>query len=286
MLIDLTCPAEVVQSSMPTEQNPAVRLALHNLSDRVIVACRVSVSLVNDRGVALERATADGQALNARPHAAFLLNAPCLPHPGAVRAEAVIEKVRFGDQTGWTRDPAACVEYTPNDLPVSPALTHLQFVAGETAVGFPSLQEGLWVCVCGRPNPENAEICARCRRQKETIFSRYSRESVEIQFTQRQRQLALASRGTREDMARIQRIREEEYNRRESLRKRRRYLLWSIPLCIALVAAMLLWIEPALRKRFPPETDTLRPAETETTEPMETDEPIILPNTLEGEEKT
>lgn len=270
MLIDLTCPAEVYHTQMPAEETPYVSISLQNLSDRVIVAAKVSVALVNDRGVELEHATADGQALNVRPHAAFRLNAPCLPHPGAVRVEATLEKVRFNDMTDWTRNPDACVEYTPNNLPVSPALTNLQFIAGESAVGFPSLQDGLWVCVCGRPNPDSAETCARCRRQKETVFSRYNRETVEILVSQREKQLALASRGTREDMARIQHIREEEYNRQEALRKRRRRLLWCIPVCIALVAAMFLWIEPALRKRFPPDAEN----------------PETIPITLEGESKS
>ena len=270
MLTDLTCPAEVFRTIRPTEDIPAGTLTLDNLSDRVIVAAKVSVALVNDRGVELEHATADGQALNVRPHAAFRLNAPCLPHPGAVRVEATLEKVRFNDMTDWTRNPDACVEYTPNNLPVSPALTNLQFIAGESAVGFPSLQDGLWVCVCGRPNPDSAETCARCRRQKETVFSRYNRETVEILVSQREKQLALASRGTREDMARIQHIREEEYNRQEALRKRRRRLLWCIPVCIALVAAMFLWIEPALRKRFPPDAEN----------------PETIPITLEGESKS
>ena len=36
MLIDLTCPAEVFEAVLPTEDSPAVSLALYNLSDGVI----------------------------------------------------------------------------------------------------------------------------------------------------------------------------------------------------------------------------------------------------------
>ena len=72
----------------------------------------------------------------------------------------------------WRRDPANAVEYVSNALPVSPALTNLKYAAGETAVGYPCMQRGLWVCVCGRPNPEGMDSCMRCGRQMKTLAKR------------------------------------------------------------------------------------------------------------------
>ena len=50
MLIDLTCPAEVFQTALPTEEIPAVSLALYNLSDRVIVSVEVTLRLLGGNG--------------------------------------------------------------------------------------------------------------------------------------------------------------------------------------------------------------------------------------------
>ena len=247
MLIDLSCPAEVFQAALPTEEIPAVNLALYNLGDRVIVSAEVTLRLLNGSGVEKEHVIYRARALNGRPHSTFRMNIPCPPCPSAYRADVTIDKIWFNDNEVWQRDPASSVEYTPNDLPVSKALTDLKYAAGEAAVGYPSQQDGLWVCICGRPNPDGQDICARCRRQKDMIFSRYNRDAVEIQVSQREKQLDLFTRNVREDTARMQRIREEEYRQEQTRRNRRKRLLLCLPLCAAIVAALLAVGYPGLR---------------------------------------
>ncbi len=247
MLIDLTCPAEVFEARLPTDDVPAVSLALYNLSDRVIVSVEVTLKLLSGSGAEKERVVYRARALNGRPYSTFPMNVPCTPCLAARRADVTVDKVWFSDNAVWRREQSSSVEYTPNDLPVSPALTNLKFVAGETAVGFPSRQNGLWVCVCGRPNPEGEEYCARCRRQQETVFTRYNREAVEKQIAQRERQLDLYTRNVREDTARMQRIREEEYNLKQLRKIRRRRLALCLPLFLALLAALYFAAVPALR---------------------------------------
>lgn len=247
MLIDLTCPAEVFRTALPTEEMPAASLALYNLSDRVIVSVEVTLRLLSGSGAEKERVVFRGRALNGRPHSTFQMNVPCTPDPAARRAEATIDKVWFSDNAVWRREASTSVEYIPNELPVSPALTDLKFTAGETAVGFPSQQEGLWVCVCGRPNPDGQDVCARCRRSKELIFTRYNREAVEKQVNQRERQLDLNTRSVREDTARLQRIREAEYNRKLARKARRKRLALCLPLLAAVLAAVYFFGGPALR---------------------------------------
>ena len=247
MLIDLSCPAEVFQASLPTEEVPAAALDLYNLSDRVIVSVEATLKLVGGSGAEKERVVYRARALNGRPHSTFRMHVPCPPCPSARTAEAVIDKVWFSDNAVWRREMSAAVEYTPNNLPVSQALTNLRFVAGETAVGFPSQQEGLWVCVCGRPNPDREDICARCRRSKESVFTRYNREAVEKQVAQRERQLDLYTRSMREDTARLQRIREQEFNQAQDRKARRKHLALCLPLFLALVAAVYFGAAPALR---------------------------------------
>lgn len=247
MLIDLTCPAEVFSVTMPTEDIPAVSLVMYNLSDRVIVSVEVTLKLMGGSGLEKERVVFRARALNGRPHSTFPMNVPCAPVPGARGAEATVDKVWYNDNAVWRRDSAAAVEYTSNALPVSKALTDLQFVAGEAAVGYPTLQNGLWLCVCGRPNPEAEPYCARCRREKTAVFTRYNREAVEKQIAQREKQLDLATRNVREDTARMQRIREEEYQRKEDRRARRVRLGLCVPLCLILTAFLLGVGAPVMR---------------------------------------
>ena len=194
MLIDLTCPAEVFQVSLPTEEHPAAEYSLYSLSDRIIVSADVTLKLQNDRGVDLEKTSVTIRPLNARPHSSFRMSIPCNFHPGTEKAVVSFDKVRFSDQTAWERKDENETEYEPNDLPVSKALTDLKFAAGETAKGFPSQQDGLWVCVCGRPNPDSETSCVRCRQKKETVFARFNRDAVETRVSQREKQLDLATR--------------------------------------------------------------------------------------------
>lgn len=249
MLIDLSCPAEVFSTALPTEEIPAVSLALYNLCDRVIVSVEVTLKLLSGSGAELERVVYRARALNGRPHSTFQMNIPCNPVSGARKADVTIDKVWYNDNAVWRRENSSSVEYTSNALPVSKALSDLQFVAGETAVGFPSQQDGLWVCVCGRPNPDSEEYCARCRREKNLLFARYNREAVEKQINQREKQLELSTRNVREDTARMQRIREEEYEQKQRRKARRWKLAICIPIC-AFIAAFHLGLSAPMLQLF------------------------------------
>ena len=55
MFIDLTCPAEVFGTVLPTEEVPAAALTLFNLSDRVIVSAEVALRLLDKHGAELEK---------------------------------------------------------------------------------------------------------------------------------------------------------------------------------------------------------------------------------------
>ena len=245
--IDLSCPVEVFRTALPTEEIPAATMTLFNLSDRVITSVEVMLRLLDENGGETERLAFRGRALNGRPHSTFLLTVPCALSEGLKALDVSVEKVWYADNETWRRDPANAVEYTPNALPVSPALTNLKYAAGETAVGYPSMQNGLWVCVCGRPNPEGEPCCARCGRQMETVFSRFTPEAVETQISLKERQLDLTSRNMREDTIRLQRIREEEYQRKKVRRGNRIRIFFAMLLALALTACVLFVVEPWLR---------------------------------------
>ena len=244
--IDLSCPAEIFRTALPTAEIPAATLTMFNLSDRVITSAEVLLRLLDEDGHEVERLAFRGRALNGRPHSTFLLTAPCALSPGLKSIEATVEKVWFADNEVWRRNPANAVPYRPNALPVSPALTRLKYAAGETAVGYPSMQEGLWVCICGRPNPEQEPYCARCGRSMEEVFSRFTPEAVEAQVSMKERQLDLSSRNMREDTIRLQRIREEEYRQKKTRRGNRLRLFLALLLTAAMVAGTLFYFSPWL----------------------------------------
>ena len=244
--IDLSCPVEIFRTALPTEETPAASLTLFNLSDRVISSVEVLLRLLDEDNRETERLTFRGRALNGRPHSTFLMTVPCAASEELCSLEATVEKVWYADNETWRRNPANAVEYTSNALPISPALTNLKFAAGETAVGYPSRQDGLWVCVCGRPNPEDESFCARCGRDREMIFSRFSPETVEAQISMKERQLDLNSRNMREDTIRLQRIREAEYLDRKSRRHTRLRLLAAMVAAVALTAGALFYGSPWL----------------------------------------
>ena len=247
MLIDLTCPVEIFRTAIPTADAQVLSLTMFNLSDRVIVSAEVTARLLSASGLEKEKMVFRGRALNGRPHSTFLMNVPMGFSAGAHSAEVTVQKIWFSDNDTWQRKDGAETEYTPNALPASPALTRLKYVAGDFAAGYPVQEDGLWVCVCGRPNPDRETVCARCRQDKDSVFSRFSMETVEKQVSLREKQLDLSSRSAREDTARLQRIREEEYNIGRARRGRRIRLACCLVLFTVLMAGILQGAIPALR---------------------------------------
>ena len=246
MRVDLKCPAEIMAAELSRDE-AGVRLILMNLTDRGVDSCEATVRVLNREGKETARAVHRSRALKGRPHSAFSMGVPLDLPEDAARAEATLDKVWFEDNDVWRRNPSLETEYEPNLLPPGNELNALKYVAGNGAVGFPSQQANLWVCVCGRPNGNGEGICGRCRRRREMIFQLYNPQAVMRQVSQRERQLDLETRGAREESASLQRVREEEYQRKEIRKKRR------LRLGIALIAALVLaagirWgLEPALR---------------------------------------
>ena len=235
MRIDLKCPAEMLGAELPTEESPFVLLTLMDLTDRGIVSCEATVKLLDRDGQVKVRTVHRARALEGRPHSTFSMAVPMEPAEGAEEAEVTLDKVWFEDNDIWRRNPSEETEYEPNALPPGNDLNALRYTAGPAAVGFPSQQAAVWVCVCGRANGNGQSRCVRCRREKEAIFRQYNRNAVLRAVSQRERQLDLKTRGAREESAQMQRVREEIWNRAQARKKRR------IRLAAACGAAVILW---------------------------------------------
>ncbi len=242
--IDLNCPAEILRTEIEEDQ---VRLILMNLTDRAIDSCEATARVLNREGEELGREVHRGRALKGRPHSAFSMTVPMEMPEKAARAEAVLDKVWFEDHDVWRRDPRRETEYAPNALPAGNALNALKYVAGDAAVGFPSQQAEVWVCVCGRPNGNGEMLCARCQRRKDMIFQQYSENAVARKVNMRERQLELQTRSAREEAVQLQRAREADYDARR--RRKKTWIRWMTGIAAALVlAAAVQWgVRPAIR---------------------------------------
>lgn len=247
MRIDLSCPAEILSAAPPKAGNPAAELILLNGSDRGVDSCEATVKLLDAEGRELGRAVHRARALAGRPFSTFRMPVPMEPAEGTAAVEARLDKVWFNDRDVWRRNEQAEVEYEDNALPPGNDLNALKYVAGNAAVGFPSQQEALWVCVCGRPNGNRETTCARCRRQRDMIFRQYNRNAVLRQISQRERQLDLKTRGAREEAAQLQRAREEEYNRVQARKRRNRRLAAALAAALLICAGAYYGAVPALR---------------------------------------
>lgn len=211
MKIDLSCPVEVWEASCPTPEQEACRLKLFNLTDKTVTSVEINVFTEDKNGRELQHVIHRCYSLHGRPHSAFEAGIAMEYCGDAVRAEATAMKVWFDDNTVWRKDRTPLTEYTSNVLPPCKDLDMLQYIAGPGAIGFPEEQEQVWICICGRANNPADTFCARCRQTKARIFESYNRETIRDQYALKERQLALRSRAAREDNARLQMEREEEY---------------------------------------------------------------------------
>lgn len=249
MKIDLSCPAEVRACALPRTDHEACDLTLFNLSDRQIVSVEVSLSLYTADGEEADRLTCRVHDLDGRPDTIFAAAVPCPFRENIARVMAMVEKVWFGDNSVWRRGKDALTEYTPNDLPNSKSLEMLRYVVGPGAVGFPQEQDNVWLCVCGRPNALRASVCVRCHREKNQVFHQYSREAIEKLAAQKEKQLQLKTKASRENSDRIQLQREQEYNRKKARRRKTLGVICGAAAVLVLAYGTIFHLLPYLRYR-------------------------------------
>ena len=179
MRIDLTCPVEAWKSTLPTRENPACEVTLFNLSALQVVSVEVTIILSSADGAETAKIIHRGRGLNGAPGKTFVMSVPVEEHINPARYEITVEKVWFDNASVWRREKDNAITYTPNNLRRSAQLTTLRAIAGDMASGYPEQQQGLWLCVCGRPNLDDTLLCARCHREKTEVFARFCREAID-----------------------------------------------------------------------------------------------------------
>ncbi len=196
MRIDLTCPVEAWKVTLPDPEHPQCDVTLFNLSSLQVVSVEVTIFLSSEDGEETARLIHRGRGLSGAPGRTFTMTVPVEGYVRAERYEITVDKVWYDNASVWRREKENMVEYEPNNLRRSTQLTALRSVAGEMASGYPRQQEGLWVCVCGRPNLDETTLCARCHREKAEVFARYNRQAVAEVIKAREQELADRGRET------------------------------------------------------------------------------------------
>ena len=250
MKIDLTCPIELWRLTMPQRETHACELMLYNLSEKIVTSVEVTILLTDTDGEEAERIIQRVHDLDGRPAAAFAAVIPMEWHPNVREADVTIEKVWFDDNSVWRHQRENTVSYQPNALPNSRSLEELRFVAGPTAVGYPEKKDGLWMCVCGRPNALNERLCRRCHRSKDEVFARFTKDGIQKAVAQREAQLNLHARAAREDSSRLQLEREKAYDEKKKKRRRAGKVFLTLLVLCALAYGAWFHLLPYIRYRL------------------------------------
>lgn len=232
MKIDLTCPVELWHHALPTHDDPVCRLQLFNLTEQTVSSIQAVFSCYDQTGALMSRQVERVQGLEGESRSAFEMTVELDDGVHAAGLDFSIEKVWFADGTVWRHVSGHGSEYTPNTLPSGRRLDVLRYLAGADAMGFPSDQGAVWVCVCGRPNSPGSDTCRRCGRQKRDVFTSFNEASVEtIIFNH---ESAMEEKARRE-RAEKQRIAEEQAELLRKKKKRRRLIFTSVTLSLLLI---------------------------------------------------
>ena len=188
--IDLTSPVEILACELPKKDYAACDLTLRNLSGDQVTSVEATLTLLDESGEEIARVIHRARSLDGAPGKDFIMPVPAENMTRARDWEATVDKVWFDNNSIWRRSRAGLTEYEPNALGPSNALNDLRSVAGEDAVGYPTESNGLWLCVCGRPNESPTERCVRCGRKKADVFQYCTKEAVEKTVAEHESKLA------------------------------------------------------------------------------------------------
>lgn len=247
MKIDLTCPVELWQYAMPTEDDAECTFMMNNLSDKVVTSVQVTLACYDAEDMLLFRQTERIQGIKAGVGERFSILLLPTQWQNVEGVDLIVEKVWFEDATIWRRSNAPLTSYTSNALPNGRALDQLRFVAGKDAVGYPQEQEQVWLCVCGRANAKDSQRCCRCERRRESVFASYTRENVDMCVAAHESKLAELAKKAREENSALAEAREKSRlvaHRRHA--KLVRLLLSGLCL-IAVIAVFVIWGIPTIR---------------------------------------
>jgi len=233
MKIDLSCPVELWHYALPTTEYPACRMQLFNLTEQTVSSIQAVFSCFDSQGALMSRQVERIPDLDGQGRSAFEMTVEIEDGVHAAGLDFSIEKVWFSDGTVWRHVAGHGSEYMPNALPAGRRLAVLRQLSGPDAVGFPSDQGAVWVCVCGRPNSPSSDVCRRCERQKREVFTRCNEAAVEAIIINHE---AALEEKARRERAEAERLAAEQAALLQKKRKRRRAITLA---CLGTASALL-----------------------------------------------
>ncbi len=235
MKIDLLCPVEnqgiVVKTNTQTEE-PYALLKLFNLSENVVTKVALVLSAYDGFGKELGVIRAEFEDLEGQPKEFFAetkaISLAEFPETKHVTVE--ILEVDFAEGESYIKE-GENADYNVTEADDA-AQVLLSVAAGDDAVCYAKEEGTHWVCVCGRPNANEAEECVRCGREKDTVLELFG--SFE------------ALNQTLEEQEELERQAEEEFLQAKAMAKAARIkkvkktaLTVGIVLCAAAILALL-----------------------------------------------
>jgi tetratricopeptide (TPR) repeat protein len=230
---------ELWEYALPTQESPVCAFTFFNLGTRPIASIQLTVTCVDAKGEVITRRVERPMALDAPPRASFVVSLP-MDDPEIHAVDLSIDKAWFEDGSEWRRaQDVRLLDYTPNELPPNRRLEQLRYVAGSDAVGYPSDQDAVWVCVCGRVNAAEDDHCRRCLREKALVFGSFTPHAVQEAIDKREAELEQRARSAREEASRQQFLRQEKQRR---LKRRRRTRTAIACVTLVLIATAYLFV--------------------------------------------
>ena len=156
MKIDLSCPVELWHFKLPDTQEESVSLQLFNLIEVEITGLLASFTCFDKSGKTISKQVERIQHFTGSPRSAFEVQVYIEDAYIASGIDFSIERVWLKGGESWHKKNSNMVSYVPNTIEDPRLLKELRLHAGEDALGFPSDQGSVWLCVCGRVNSAEA----------------------------------------------------------------------------------------------------------------------------------
>ena len=181
MLIDLSCPIEnrgiSVRTNSETGEN-YILLKLLNISEKTIVSVNLNVKAFDENGTEIASLPVEITELSANPKEYFAENKAISLSEIPDAKNFIVDVISATFENGEIYEPSEdnTIDYDDSEAPLADALALRELVP--EAICYSSENDEYWRCACGRPNFLDAQNCARCGREKETVLTNYSSKSA------------------------------------------------------------------------------------------------------------
>ncbi len=209
-----------------TTDNIVAQLKLHSISNKIIIAAKVSVCAFDVFSKEVQ-GVADYQYLDLKITTGQYFGADkaiLMPDIKTRRFDINGISIVFSDHTIWEWNNETKLKSIPkpnrieNQLNNAELLNQYRIMTTEQAVCTPEVYENLWICTCGEIN--NDSICTNCKCSKNKVFEYFNVENLSLYLEERLLK-EQQERKERENLAKMQREAEEKA-KQESIAKNKK----------------------------------------------------------------